>query len=87
MSRAEGPASDAPTGALHPHLVEFLTELFRAQPVFATSMGDHRFDDRWPDMTRAGLDAFAASLRAWTEPAPGVRGLHEAGCQCSSVLP
>ena len=67
MSRAEDPASDAPTGALHPHLVEFLTELFRAQPVFATSMGDHRFDDRWPDMTRAGLDAFAASLRAWTE--------------------
>jgi uncharacterized protein (DUF885 family) len=46
-------------------LHEFLDELFRLQPVFATDMGDHRFDDRWPDVSAAGLAEFGDSLRTW----------------------
>jgi uncharacterized protein (DUF885 family) len=50
---------------LRPDLDAFLDDLFRHQPVFATGMGDHRFDARWPDVSPAGLEAFAASMRTW----------------------
>jgi uncharacterized protein (DUF885 family) len=52
---------------LRPHLDEFLGEFFRSQPVFATFMGEHRFDDRWPDVSAQGRAAFGASIRAWRE--------------------
>ena len=32
----------------------FLDELFAADPVTATMIGDHRFDGRWPDTSDAG---------------------------------
>jgi uncharacterized protein (DUF885 family) len=32
----------------------FLDELFALEPHVATAIGDHRHDDRWPDMTEAG---------------------------------
>ncbi len=44
----------------------FLDELFTLQPVFATSMGDHRFDDRWPDMSETGRRARLAFVDRWT---------------------
>jgi len=50
---------------LRPLVEQFLGELFRHQPVFATGMGDHRFDDRWPDVSDGGLAALAGALRAW----------------------
>jgi uncharacterized protein (DUF885 family) len=50
---------------LGPHLDEFLGELFLRQPVFATAMGEHRFDDRWPDVSVAGLAEFGQWLRSW----------------------
>jgi uncharacterized protein (DUF885 family) len=50
---------------LRPLLDAFLDDLFRQQPVFATAMGDHRFDDRWPDVSEAGRAAFGASMRDW----------------------
>lgn len=34
-----------------------LDDLFAAQPTWATQIGYHEFDDRWPDMTDAGRTA------------------------------
>jgi uncharacterized protein (DUF885 family) len=39
--------------ALH----ELLDDLFRVQPIWATQVGYHAFDDRWPDATEAGRSA------------------------------
>ena len=33
---------------------EFLAEFFRLNPTWATGIGDHAHDDRWPDLTAAG---------------------------------
>jgi hypothetical protein len=48
-----------------------LGELFALRPDFATAVGDHRFDDRWPDTSEAGsrarigfADRWAATFRA-----------------------
>jgi uncharacterized protein (DUF885 family) len=42
----------------------FLDELFEVSPIHATTVGDHRFDDRWPDMTERGrLDRLAFAER------------------------
>ncbi|MDB4994069.1 MAG: hypothetical protein JWM74_1501, partial [Myxococcaceae bacterium] len=35
-----------------------------ADPVLATHLGDHRFDSRWPDTTKAGEEKVAADFRA-----------------------
>ena len=40
--------------ALH----ELLDDLFRVQPIWATQIGFHAFDDRWPDATEAGRSAW-----------------------------
>jgi uncharacterized protein (DUF885 family) len=46
------------------HLLhELLDELFVAQPVWATQIGYHELDDRWPDLTDAGRLARIAMLR------------------------
>ncbi len=45
----------------------FLDELFAADPVTATLIGDHRFDGRWPDTSARGrLDRLALYER-WSE--------------------
>jgi hypothetical protein len=57
----------------------FFDEFFRLDPVTATTMGDHRFDDRWPDGTAAGraerlafagrwIDRLRADADAWATP-------------------
>lgn len=50
---------------LRPHVEAFLGELFARQPVFATMMGDHRFDDRWPDYADPDLHDLVAMLDGW----------------------
>ena len=35
-------------------VAQFLDELFVLQPDVATAVGDHRFEDRWPDTSEAG---------------------------------
>ena len=45
--------------ALH----KFLDDLFEAEPVWATAVGFHRFDDRWPDMSEGGRQARLAMVR------------------------
>jgi uncharacterized protein (DUF885 family) len=46
-------------------VASFLHELFRLRPDMATYVGDHRFDDRWPDMSEAGREAFLAFIDRW----------------------
>lgn len=40
-------------------------DLFRASPVFATWIGNHEHDGRWPDQSEAGSRAFVALLDRW----------------------
>jgi uncharacterized protein (DUF885 family) len=39
---------------LSARIATFFDELFVLDPVSASSIGEHRYDDRWPDMTDAG---------------------------------
>ncbi len=43
----------------------FLDELFTLQPELATSVGDHRYDDQWPDMSENGHSARVAFIERW----------------------
>ncbi|CAN5820291.1 DUF885 domain-containing protein [soil metagenome] len=45
--------------ALH----RFLDDFFAAQPVWATQIGFHAYDDRWPDLSEAGRAGWLAMLR------------------------
>ncbi len=50
----------------------FVDELFVLQPLSATGIGDHRFDDRWPDLSDAGRLARVAAWDRWTGVFSGV---------------
>jgi len=52
-----------PVTAFDHALKAFLDDFFAAQPVWATQIGFHAHDDRWPDMTEAGRSARLAMLR------------------------
>ena len=43
----------------------FLAEFFRLNPTFATAIGEHSHDDRWPDMTAAGRAERLAFADRW----------------------
>ena len=43
----------------------FLAEFFRLNPTWATSIGDHAHDDRWPDLTEAGRSERLAFIERW----------------------
>src|SRR5262245_4623761 len=43
----------------------FIDELFRLEPTFATGMGNHDHDDRWPDRSEAGRTERAAFTDRW----------------------
>ncbi len=51
---------------------QFLDELFVLQPDVATAVGDHRFDDRWPDTSEAGRQARLAFADRWTATFEGL---------------
>jgi uncharacterized protein (DUF885 family) len=53
----------------------FLPEFFRLNPTFATSIGDHSFDDRWPDMTDAGRAERIDFADRWTVELARIRDL------------
>ena len=44
----------------------FLAETFRLDPVFATGIGEHAHDARWPDVTAAGRAERMAASSRWT---------------------
>jgi uncharacterized protein (DUF885 family) len=43
----------------------FLAELFRLNPTFATAMGEHAHDARWPDLSAAGRAEQLAFIDRW----------------------
>ena len=45
----------------------FFADLFRANPVLATTLGNHEHDDEWPDLSPAGTAAGIALLDRWTQ--------------------
>src|SRR6185503_4696299 len=44
---------------------EFLAEFFRINPTWATEIGAHGYDDRWPDLTEAGRTERLAFIERW----------------------
>lgn len=44
---------------------QFLSELFRVDPLRATAAGMHEHDHEWPDLSDAGRDALLAFLDTW----------------------
>jgi Bacterial protein of unknown function (DUF885) len=48
------------------HVARLLDELFVLQPHLATHVGDHRFDDAWPDPSEPGRQARIAFIDRWT---------------------
>ena len=53
----------------------FLAEWFELHPIDATSIGEHRYDDRWPDVTEAGRAARLAFVERWLAELRGFEGL------------
>ena len=51
-----------PRTDLETAVVEFLIDLFEAYPTWGTSIGYHRVDGRWPDLTEAGRAARLATF-------------------------
>ncbi len=47
-------------------VASLLDELFALQPDLATAVGDHRYDDRWPDTSEAGRQERLAFAARWT---------------------
>ena len=43
----------------------FLAEFFLRNPTFATAIGEHRHDERWPDLTAAGRAERLAFGERW----------------------
>jgi hypothetical protein len=50
---------------LHSRIDEFLPEFFRLNPTWATAIGAHAHDDRWPDLTDAGRAERLAFIERW----------------------
>ena len=57
-----------------PRIDHFLGEFFRLNPTWATEVGNHAYDHRWPDLTEAGraerlvfIERWLAEFRAMTE--------------------
>ena len=50
---------------LSARIAAFFDELLVLDPVSATSIGEHRYDERWPDMTDAGRAERLAFADRW----------------------
>jgi prolyl oligopeptidase len=61
----QAPATEGPpaAAALHALFAAEWEETLREDPVYASRLGDHRFDDRWPDVSRAARDHDDAHAR------------------------
>jgi uncharacterized protein (DUF885 family) len=51
----------------HELVAPFFADLFRANPVMATALGNHDHDSEWPDLSPAGTAARLALLERWSE--------------------
>jgi uncharacterized protein (DUF885 family) len=54
---------------------KFLHEFFEANPTYATEIGFHDVDDRWPDVTEAGRLARLDFVERWTATFDELAGL------------
>jgi uncharacterized protein (DUF885 family) len=54
---------------------EFLAEFFRLNPTWATEVGAHAHDDRWPDLTEAGRAQRLAFIERWLGEFRAMTGL------------
>jgi uncharacterized protein (DUF885 family) len=66
-------ARRSPSDTFHAIAAELLEGYLNTDPVQATSLGDHRYDALWPDMTPAGdskLEALLLSIRGKMAPLP-----------------
>ena len=52
----------------------FLAEWFALEPVFATSVGMHDHDARWPDLSSTGRAERAAFVERWLAAFRGLDG-------------
>jgi len=50
---------------LSTRVAAFLVDFFRLHPTFATAIGEHAHDDRWPDLTAAGRAERLAFGERW----------------------
>jgi uncharacterized protein (DUF885 family) len=53
----------------------FLAEYFRLNPTFATGIGEHAHDGRWPDLGQTGRDERAAFTERWLDELAAMDGL------------
>jgi uncharacterized protein (DUF885 family) len=60
---------------LHRRFDAFLAEFFRINPTWATSIGAHDHDDRWPDLTEAGRAERLAFIDRWLGEFRSMTGL------------
>ena len=60
--RQDGPDDAAATDRFRTTATRILDALFEARPVWATELGDHRFDDRMPDLSAEGGREYARML-------------------------
>ncbi len=54
----------------------FLADFFRLNPTWATGIGFHEFDDRWPDLTEAGRAQRLAFTNRWLGEFRAMTELH-----------
>jgi uncharacterized protein (DUF885 family) len=63
---APGPdARSTPPSAFEITFAEFLDAYLEHHPTAATAIGDHRFDDRWPDVSDAGRGTRLDHIDGW----------------------
>ncbi|MGH7294001.1 MAG: DUF885 domain-containing protein [Polyangiaceae bacterium] len=61
--RAPFAGADHAADALHALFASEWDQTLREDPVYASRLGDHRFDDRWPDVSRPARDRREAHER------------------------
>jgi uncharacterized protein (DUF885 family) len=60
---------------LQPRIDAFLAEFFRLNPTWATEIGAHEHDDRWPDLTETGRSERLAFIARWLAEFRGMTDL------------
>ncbi len=69
--------AEAVAGVSDPRLRQLLSDHWEAtlagDPIWATQLGDHRYDDRLPDVGRLSREQWTESVRSWSKRAGVIR--------------